>query len=50
MPGEKSQCSGKAKVTGTSITGDYTCVGIVSHDPATGLGKVDFKVRFAAES
>ena len=50
IPGEDSQCSGSAKVTATAITGDYTCTGVVSHDPATGMGKVDIKVRFTAKS
>jgi hypothetical protein len=50
IPGEKSQCSGTVKVTATAITGDYACTGVVSHDPATGMGKVDIKVRFSAES
>lgn len=50
MPGEKSQCSGKAQVTATEITGDYTCAGVTSHDPASGMGKVDIKVHFTAKS
>jgi hypothetical protein len=50
MPGEKSQCSGTVKVTETEISGDYTCAGVTSHDPAGGLGKVDIKVRFTAKS
>ncbi|HUF36083.1 MAG TPA: hypothetical protein VMN37_09045 [Gemmatimonadales bacterium] len=50
MPGEKSQCSGKVQVTETEISGDYTCAGVVSHDPAAGMGKVDIKVRFTAKS
>jgi hypothetical protein len=50
IPGEDSQCSGTAKVTDTSITGDYTCTGVASHDPAAKMGKVDIKVRFTAKS
>jgi hypothetical protein len=50
MEGEKSQCSGTVTVKKTSIAGEYTCAGIVSHDPATGMGKVDIKVKFTAES
>ncbi len=50
IPGEDSQCSGKVQVTETSISGDYTCAGVVSHDPATKMGKVDIKVRFTAKS
>lgn len=50
MPGEDSQCSGKVKVTETLISGEYVCAGVTSHDPATGLGKVDIKVRFTAKS
>ena len=49
--GEKSQCSGKVQVTGTLISGDYTCAGVTSHDAATGkMEKVDIKVRFTAKS
>jgi hypothetical protein len=50
IPGEKSQCSGKVQVTGTLVSGDYSCAGVTSHDPATGMGKVDIKVRFTAKS
>jgi hypothetical protein len=50
IPGEESQCSGKVQVNGTSVVGDYTCAGVVSHDPATKMGKVDIKVRFTAKS
>jgi hypothetical protein len=50
VPGEKSQCSGKVQVTGTLISGEYTCAGVASHDPATKMGKVDIKVRFTAKS
>jgi hypothetical protein len=45
IPGEKSECSGR-----TLVSGDYTCAGVTSHDPATGMGKVDIKVRFTAKS
>jgi hypothetical protein len=50
MSGEKSQCSGKVQVTKTEISGDYTGAGVASYDPATGMGKVDIKVRFTAKS
>ena len=50
IPGQKSECSGTVKVADTSITGEYTCVGVVSHDPATGMGKVNIKVSFTAKS
>lgn len=51
MPGEKSECSGKVEVTETLVTGDYTCVGVTSYDPATfSMSKVDIKVRFTAKS
>jgi hypothetical protein len=49
--GEDSQCSGKTEVTGTSVSGHYTCVGVVSYDPATSkMGKVDIEIRFTAKS
>jgi hypothetical protein len=50
IPGEASECSGKVEVTKTTISGDYTCTGVVSHDPATKMGKVGIKVRFTAKS
>ncbi len=50
MPGEKTECSGTVEVSETEISGDYTCSGVVSHDPVGGTGKVDMKVRFTAKS
>jgi hypothetical protein len=51
VPGEDAQCSGKVEVTAASVSGHYTCVGIVSHDAATSkMGKVDIEVRFTAKS
>lgn len=50
IPGEKSECSGKVQVTATEVTGQYTCAGVVSHDPEDGMGKVDITVRFTAKS
>jgi hypothetical protein len=51
IPGEKSQCSGKVQVTGTLVSGEYTCAEVTSYDAATGkMGKVDIKVRFTAKS
>jgi hypothetical protein len=50
MPGEKSQCAGTVTVTVKEVSGEYTCAGIVSHDPASGMGKVNFTVRFKATS
>lgn len=45
------QCKGKVEVTATSVSGEHTCVGIGSYDPASGrMGKVDIKVRFSAKS
>ncbi|MGH7628403.1 MAG: hypothetical protein ACREOF_03275 [Gemmatimonadales bacterium] len=51
VPGEKPQCAGKTDVTGTSVSGHYTCKGVTSHDGATSkMGKVDIEVRFTAKS
>jgi hypothetical protein len=51
MVGETPQCSGKTEVTPTSVSGHYTCPGIVSHDAATGkMGKIDIEIRFTAKS
>ena len=51
VTGEQPQCSGTAEVTGTSVSGHYTCVGIVSYDPSTSkMGKVDIEIRFTAKS
>lgn len=51
MAGEKSECTGKAEVTATLVSGEYQCKGLTSHDPATGkLGTVDMTVSFTAKS
>ena len=51
VAGEAPQCSGTVQVTGASVTGHYTCAGVVSHDAATGkMGKVDIEIRFTAKS
>jgi hypothetical protein len=49
-PGEKPQCSGKVKVTDTEVSGEYTCAGVTTHDPGSGMGKADVKVSFSAKS
>jgi hypothetical protein len=49
MPGEKSECTGSAKVTATLVTGEYSCTGLTSNE-TTGLGKVNVKVAFAAKT
>ena len=51
VTGEDPQCSGTVEVTGTSVSGHYTCLGVVSHDAATGkMGKVDIEIRFTSRS
>ena len=51
IPGETAQCTGKVQVTGTLISGEYTCAGVTSHDAASSkMGKVDIKVHFTAKS
>jgi hypothetical protein len=50
IPGEKSLCSGKESVTGTMISGDYTCAGVTSSEGGGKMGKVDIKVSFTAKS
>jgi hypothetical protein len=48
---EETTCTGESKVTATSVTGLYTCPGIVSYNPGTGkMGKVNITVRFTATS
>jgi hypothetical protein len=38
-------------VTGVSVSGHYTCVGVVSHDAATSkMGKVDIEIHFTSKS
>lgn len=50
IPGEKSECSGKVKVTEAEVTADYACTGVTSHDPAGGMGTVNITVRLVAKS
>ena len=50
MPGEASECSGKASVTATLVSGEYACTGLVSKQAEGGMGKVDVKVSFTAKS
>ncbi len=51
VPGEKSECSGKADVTAKLVSGKYTCHGVTSYDPATGKqSKVDIEITFTAKS
>lgn len=48
---EPQHCKGKTEVGATSVSGDYTCTGVVSYDAASGkMGKVDIKIRFTARS
>jgi hypothetical protein len=48
---EKPWCSGKVDVKPKLITGEYTCLGISSHDQATDrMGKVNVTVKFTAGS
>ncbi len=49
-PGEKSDCAGTVKVTPSLVSGEYTCRGITSYEPGKGMGKVDIKVTFRADS
>jgi hypothetical protein len=49
-PGEPPQCTGKTDVTGSLVSGRYSCKAITSHDGATGkLGTVDIEVVFTAK-
>ena len=50
IPGEKSECAGKVQVTESLVSGEYTCRGVTSHDPAGGMGKVDITVSFTAKT
>jgi len=48
---EDAACSGGVDVTGSSISGQYTCRGVGSYNPATGkMGKVNITIRFTATS
>jgi hypothetical protein len=49
-PGEKSECSGKATVTGNLITGEYACTGVTSKNADGSLGTVNINVSFTAKS
>ena len=51
QPGTAPQCPGKTEVTGTSISGEYTCRGVTSYDASTGkMATADIVVRFNATS
>lgn len=47
----KGECAGKAAVTAKQVSGQYTCRGVTSYDPATGkMGTVNIDVQFSAGS
>jgi hypothetical protein len=49
--GEKPKCPGTVEVTGSLITGHYTCPGATTYDAATGkIATVDIDIRFTAKS
>jgi hypothetical protein len=51
IAGEKSECSGTVQVTATLVSGRYKCVGLTSHNQATGkMGTVNVEVTFTARS
>jgi len=50
LNGEKPQCSGKVSVTATLISGNYACTGLTSKQASGGMGTVDVKVTFTAQS
>ena len=48
---EPEHCKGKTEVSAASVTGEYSCVGVVSYDAKSmKMGKVDIKIRFTAKS
>lgn len=48
---EDAACSGAVDVKASSISGQYTCRGVGSYNPATGkMGKVNISIRFTATS
>jgi hypothetical protein len=51
QPGTDPQCPGKTEVTGTLVSGEYTCRGLTSYDASTGkMATADIIVRFNATS
>jgi hypothetical protein len=50
LNGEKPLCSGKVSVTGTLVSGSYACTGLTSKQASGGMGTVDLKVTFTAQS
>jgi hypothetical protein len=50
LNGEKPECSGKVSVTATLISGTYACTGLTSKQASGGMGTVDIKVTFTAQS
>jgi hypothetical protein len=50
LNGEKPECSGKTSVTATLVSGSYACTGLTSKQASGGMGTVDVKVTFTAQS
>jgi hypothetical protein len=50
LNGEKPDCSGKVSVTATLVSGSYACTGLTSKQASGGMGTVDVKVTFTAQS
>jgi hypothetical protein len=50
LNGEKPQCSGKVSVTATLVSGSYACTGLTSKQASGGMGTVNLKVTFTAQS
>ena len=48
---EAAHCTGKVEVTASLVSGQYTCSGVTSYDPATGqTGEISIQIRFTAKS
>jgi hypothetical protein len=50
LNGEKPECSGKVSVTATLVSGSYACTGLTSKQASGGMGTVDVKVTFTAQT
>jgi len=50
LNGEEPDCTGKTAVTPTLVSGSYACTGLTAKQASGGMGTVDVRVTFTAQS